>query len=60
MEARGANLIGGSLNGGTANLQQQLVFPPVPGLGRAETASRVSSSPRRPVIPVAASTGCPG
>jgi phytoene dehydrogenase-like protein len=37
MEARDANLVGGALNGGTANLQQQLVFRPVPGLGRAET-----------------------
>ena len=31
------NLVGGALNGGSANLQQQLVFRPVPGLGRAET-----------------------
>jgi phytoene dehydrogenase-like protein len=31
------NLRGGALNGGTAALQQQLVFRPVPGLGRAET-----------------------
>jgi phytoene dehydrogenase-like protein len=38
MEARDANLIGGALNGGTANLQQQLMFRPVPGQGgRAET-----------------------
>ena len=37
MEARDANLVGGALNGGTANLHQQLVFRPVPGLGRAET-----------------------
>jgi phytoene dehydrogenase-like protein len=37
MEARNANLVGGALNGGTANLHQQLVFRPVPGLGRAET-----------------------
>jgi phytoene dehydrogenase-like protein len=37
MEARDANLIGGALNGGTANLQQQLIFRPVAGLGRAET-----------------------
>lgn len=37
MEARDANLVGGAVNGGTANLQQQLVFRPVPGLGRAET-----------------------
>jgi phytoene dehydrogenase-like protein len=38
MEARDANLVGGALNGGTANLHQQLVFRPVPGQGgRAET-----------------------
>jgi phytoene dehydrogenase-like protein len=37
MEARDANLVGGALNGGTANLHQQLVFRPVPGMGRAET-----------------------
>ncbi len=32
-----ANLFGGAVNGGTAQLQQQLVFRPTPGLGRAET-----------------------
>jgi phytoene dehydrogenase-like protein len=37
MEARDANLLGGALNGGTSNLHQQLVFRPVPGMGRAET-----------------------
>jgi phytoene dehydrogenase-like protein len=37
LEARDENLVGGSVNGGTANLHQQLVFRPVPGLGRAET-----------------------
>jgi phytoene dehydrogenase-like protein len=37
LEARDANLHGGALNGGTASLHQQLVFRPVPGLGRAET-----------------------
>jgi phytoene dehydrogenase-like protein len=31
------NLVGGDVNGGTAQLYQQLVFRPVPGLGRAET-----------------------
>ena len=40
MEARDANLVGGALNGGTAQLHQQLVFRPVPGLGRAETPVR--------------------
>jgi phytoene dehydrogenase-like protein len=32
-----ANLTGGAVNGGTAQLQQQLVFRPVPGLGGART-----------------------
>ncbi len=31
------NLLGGNVNGGTAQLQQQLIFRPTPGLGRAET-----------------------
>jgi phytoene dehydrogenase-like protein len=37
LEAADANLVGGALNGGTAQLHQQLVFRPTPGLGRAET-----------------------
>ncbi|MGZ4438409.1 MAG: phytoene desaturase family protein [Nocardioidaceae bacterium] len=37
LEARNASLVGGAINGGTAQLHQQLVFRPVPGLGRAET-----------------------
>lgn len=40
MEARDANLVGGALNGGTAQLHQQLVLRPLPGLGRAETPIR--------------------
>ncbi len=40
LEARNANLDGGSINGGTSQLHQQLVFRPVPGLGRAETGIR--------------------
>ena len=40
LEARDANLVGGAINGGTAQLHQQLVFRPVPGLGRAETPVR--------------------
>ena len=40
LEERDANLVGGALNGGTAQLHQQLVFRPVPGLGRAETPIR--------------------
>ncbi|HET6626291.1 MAG TPA: NAD(P)/FAD-dependent oxidoreductase [Nocardioidaceae bacterium] len=37
MQDRDENLVDGALNGGTSNLQQELVFRPVPGLGRAET-----------------------
>ena len=40
LEARNANLMGGAIGGGTANLQQQLVFRPVPGLGRPGTGVR--------------------
>ncbi len=40
LEARNANLVGGAINGGTSQLHQQLVFRPVPGLGRAETPIR--------------------
>ncbi|MDJ0392540.1 NAD(P)/FAD-dependent oxidoreductase [Rhodococcus sp. G-MC3] len=32
-----SNLYGGAVNGGTAQLQQQLIFRPTPGLGRSET-----------------------
>ncbi len=37
LESRDANLVGGAINGGTSQLHQELVFRPVPGLGRAET-----------------------
>lgn len=37
LEAADANLMGGGVNGGTAQLHQQLVFRPTPGLGRATT-----------------------
>src|SRR5690606_29704334 len=39
-ERRDANLVGGAVNGGTAQLHQQLVFRPIPGLGRTETPIR--------------------
>ncbi|MET4046620.1 FAD-dependent oxidoreductase [Rhodococcus sp. 1163] len=35
--AENGNLYGGAVNGGTAQLQQQLIFRPTPGLGRSET-----------------------
>ena len=37
LHARNPNLRGGATNGGTAQLHQQLVFRPTPGLGRSET-----------------------
>jgi phytoene dehydrogenase-like protein len=37
LETADANLRGGAVNGGTAAIHQQLLFRPVPGLGRAET-----------------------
>lgn len=40
LEQANENLRGGALNGGTAQLHQQLVFRPVPGLGRPETPVR--------------------
>lgn len=39
-EDRDANLVGGAINGGTSQLHQELIFRPVPGLGRAETGIR--------------------
>jgi phytoene dehydrogenase-like protein len=40
LQARDENLINGAVNGGTAGLQQQVIFRPIPGLGRAETPIR--------------------
>lgn len=37
MEERNPNLVGGALNGGTAQLHQQLLLRPLPSLGRPET-----------------------
>jgi phytoene dehydrogenase-like protein len=37
MEATNRNLVGGAINGGTAQLHQQLVFRPTPSLARPET-----------------------
>jgi phytoene dehydrogenase-like protein len=37
LEASDANLHWGAVNGGTSQLNQQLIFRPTPGLGRAET-----------------------
>jgi phytoene dehydrogenase-like protein len=40
LEAANANLLGGAINGGTAQIHQQVVFRPVPGLARPETPLR--------------------
>ena len=40
LERRDANLVGGAVGGGSSALDQQLVFRPVPGLGRAGTPIR--------------------
>jgi phytoene dehydrogenase-like protein len=40
LEQHDGNLFGGAIGGGTAQLYQQLVFRPTPGLGRAETPIR--------------------
>jgi phytoene dehydrogenase-like protein len=37
LERANRNLVGGAINNGTAQLHQQLVFRPIPGLGRSET-----------------------
>lgn len=37
LQAADANLVNGSVNGGTAYLHQQLIFRPTVGLGRSET-----------------------
>lgn len=37
LEANDRNLVGGALNGGTAQLHQQAIFRPYPGLGRPRT-----------------------
>lgn len=40
LESLNENLVKGALGGGTSGLHQQLVFRPIAGLGRAETAFR--------------------
>lgn len=37
LEEADANLIGGAINAGTSGVHQQLIFRPVPGMGRPET-----------------------
>jgi len=40
LESHNANLVGGAIGAGTSQLYQQLVFRPIPGLGRPETPIR--------------------
>ncbi|HEX4668528.1 MAG TPA: NAD(P)/FAD-dependent oxidoreductase [Solirubrobacterales bacterium] len=40
LEANNRNLVGGAINGGTAQLYQQAIFRPLPGLGRPTTPVR--------------------
>ncbi len=40
LESANRNLVNGALNGGTAQLHQQLVYRPIAGLGRPETPVR--------------------
>ncbi|HKG02001.1 MAG TPA: NAD(P)/FAD-dependent oxidoreductase [Conexibacter sp.] len=40
LEAANANLLGGAINAGTAQIHQQVVFRPVPGLARPATPLR--------------------
>jgi phytoene dehydrogenase-like protein len=40
LEARNANLVNGAINGGTAQLHQQLLFRPTPSWGRPQTPVR--------------------
>jgi phytoene dehydrogenase-like protein len=40
LQAHNENEVGGAINGGTSALHQQLIFRPVPGLGRPETPVR--------------------
>ncbi|MFC6715468.1 phytoene desaturase family protein [Branchiibius cervicis] len=60
LEARDANLLGGAINGGTSQLSQQLIFRPIPGLGRAETPVRGLYLSSASAHPGAACTARPG
>ena len=50
LESANPNLLHGAVNGGTAQLFQQLVFRPVTGLGRAETVVKASVPQRELVL----------
>lgn len=56
LEAADAALVTGAVNGGTAQLHQQLVFRPLPGLGGRRLRSSGCTWPGRPATPAAACT----
>jgi len=56
LERENRNLVGGAINGGTAQLQQQAIFRPIAGLGRADTPVRGRATP----LPTRETTGRDG
>jgi phytoene dehydrogenase-like protein len=57
LQSSDPNLGQGTVNGGTAQLFQQLVFAPSPDSGDPRTRSRICTAPARPRIPGAGCTG---
>ena len=57
LESAEPNLVSGAVNGGTAQLFQQLVFRPVPSRAAPRRWSATSTSAARPRTPVAGCTG---
>jgi phytoene dehydrogenase-like protein len=60
LERANRSLVGGALNGGTAQLHQQLVFRPTAGLGRPETGIRGLYLASASVYPGGGVHGAPG
>ncbi len=60
LESRNANLVGGAINGGTSQLHQELIFRPVPGLGRSETRIKNLSLGSASAHPGGGVHGAPG
>ncbi len=60
LQASNRNLVGGDISGGTAQLHQQLIFRPVPGLARAETPVRRLYLASASAHPGGAVHGAPG
>jgi phytoene dehydrogenase-like protein len=60
MQRRDANLVDGDISGGTAQLHQQLIFRPIPGLARPETPVRRLYLSSASAHPGGAVHGAPG